>query len=433
MSWDNAIVLGHPGSGAGQTDLQQAYDNSPTPGAQILLDTVPNPISIQAAVVGDIFECLDMAGTTIFKVEDDGANGLVSSIKNLYVRHIGMGLSTPTESHIIVGSEAFLFAGPGTAVGIGVFPRYVPAGPTAINNLYGMQGNVFFGNSNWSAGSTVAGLQFFPAPDYLSGSTSWGTAGTTFYGIQTGGCLNIFSRTITADAMYGGTFTPYSFIFGTAATVTANLMTGILIATPADPAGTVGIVTGLQVNDQDITVGTVTQGLWMNSDSQNGGDIVLGLGKDAGIWYDGTDLNIDPQRVGTGSTNLILRETLLGTEQAPPISPAALGAGNNNNWTGLLTNTSNTAMRHWARISGNATTSVLTGINATAAQDGDTFKLTNVSANSIDISHQDAASTAANRIISPTGATYQLGPDESCEIIYDTTTSRWRILWGSGA
>lgn len=119
--------------------------------------------------------------------------------------------------------------------------------------------------------------------------------------------------------------------------------------------------------------------------------------------------------------------------QFDPISPAALGAGDNDDWAGLLTGSANNGMRHWARISGNATTSVLTGIDATAVQDGDTFELTNVSANAIDIGHQDAASTAANRIISPTGATYQLGPDETVLIRYDSSTARWRLLGGTGA
>ena len=127
------------------------------------------------------------------------------------------------------------------------------------------------------------------------------------------------------------------------------------------------------------------------------------------------------------------RSRLRSVMQYDPISPAALASGNNNNWAGLLTGSANNNMRHWARISGNATTSVITGIDATAVQDGDTFELTNVSANAIDIGHQDAASTAANRIISPTGATYQLGADETVLIRYDATTARWRLLGGTGA
>jgi hypothetical protein len=127
------------------------------------------------------------------------------------------------------------------------------------------------------------------------------------------------------------------------------------------------------------------------------------------------------------------RLSVAGAMNYPPISPGALAAGNNNDWDGLGTDAFDLTMRHWVRISGNATTSVITGIDATDAEDGDTFEMTNVSANSIDIGHQDVASAAANRIISPTGATYQLGPDETVRIRYDLTTVRWRLLGGTGA
>jgi hypothetical protein len=117
-----------------------------------------------------------------------------------------------------------------------------------------------------------------------------------------------------------------------------------------------------------------------------------------------------------------------------PISPAALAAGTTQDYTGLLTGTANNGMRHLARLAGDAGgTSALGGIDATSAQDGDTFKLVNVSANNVTLNHQDAGSVAANRIISPTGANFVLGADESCEIYYDVTDTRWRILYGSGA
>jgi hypothetical protein len=117
-----------------------------------------------------------------------------------------------------------------------------------------------------------------------------------------------------------------------------------------------------------------------------------------------------------------------------PISPATLAAGATQDYAGLLTGTANNGMRHLARLSGDgAGTSALGGIDATSAQDGDTFKLVNVSANNVTLNHQDVGSVAANRIISPTGANFVLGPDESCEIYYDVADTRWRILYGSGA
>lgn len=119
--------------------------------------------------------------------------------------------------------------------------------------------------------------------------------------------------------------------------------------------------------------------------------------------------------------------------QFDPISPAALALGNNNNYAGLLTGSANNNMRHWVRLVGDAGGSTITGIDATAVQDGDTFELTNVGANTIDIAHQSASSTAGNRIISPTGATYQIAADETVLVRYDATTGRWRLLGGTGA
>lgn len=123
-----------------------------------------------------------------------------------------------------------------------------------------------------------------------------------------------------------------------------------------------------------------------------------------------------------------------GSLQYPPISPATLGAGNNNDWAGLLTGSANNNTRHWARVAGDGGGgSVITGIDATAVQDGDTFELTNVSANNVALGHQDANSAAANRLISPTAANYVLNADETVLVRYDSTTARWRILTGTGA
>ena len=127
------------------------------------------------------------------------------------------------------------------------------------------------------------------------------------------------------------------------------------------------------------------------------------------------------------------RSRFNSTMQYEPINPAGLAASQDD-YAGLLTGSANNNMRHWARLSPAGGGSTITGFDATAVQDGDTFKLTNIQGvDSVTLNHEDIASTAANRILSPTGANYVLGPGESCEIIYDATTARWRILYGSGA
>lgn len=127
------------------------------------------------------------------------------------------------------------------------------------------------------------------------------------------------------------------------------------------------------------------------------------------------------------------RSRLASTIQVPPISPAALAAGDNDDWGGLLTGSANNGMREWARVTGNATTSVITGIDAGAAQDGDQFTLTNVGAETILIANQDTGSAASNRIITPDGGNFVLSENRSAALRRDDTTDRWRIITAPAA
>lgn len=68
----------------------------------------------------------------------------------------------------------------------------------------------------------------------------------------------------------------------------------------------------------------------------------------------------------------------------------------------------------------------VTGIVAGA--DGDTLYLVNVGANDIFLRNEDASSTAANRIITGTGAAVTLSADDTAMLIYDAASARWR-LW----
>jgi len=65
-------------------------------------------------------------------------------------------------------------------------------------------------------------------------------------------------------------------------------------------------------------------------------------------------------------------------------------------------------------------------------QIADSFYIINSGANAYLLGHQDGAAAAIDRIISPTGASLTLGPDEMAKLWYDTTVSRWRILEHTG-
>lgn len=120
------------------------------------------------------------------------------------------------------------------------------------------------------------------------------------------------------------------------------------------------------------------------------------------------------------------RSTHRGTMQYEPINPANITA-NQTAWAGLLTGSQNNGARRWARITANAALAIQ-GIDSTAVQDGDTYDLTNVGSNSIDLNDEDGAAAAADRIATHTSANVALGVEETITIRYDATSSRWRTL-----
>ncbi len=67
----------------------------------------------------------------------------------------------------------------------------------------------------------------------------------------------------------------------------------------------------------------------------------------------------------------------------------------------------------------------LTGLTGGAS--GRTLTLWNPSANTITLNSEDAGSTAANRFLL-SSATLAIPPEGAVLIIYDGTSSRWRVL-----
>lgn len=103
-------------------------------------------------------------------------------------------------------------------------------------------------------------------------------------------------------------------------------------------------------------------------------------------------------------------------------SPAQITANQNNY------NPSSGALSHiriW-RLSTDASRNI-TGI-AGKLWGGRTHIVVNVGAQDIVFTNQDAASTAANQIITGTGASVTLVPDDTLMIVYDDVTANWRII-----
>lgn len=66
-------------------------------------------------------------------------------------------------------------------------------------------------------------------------------------------------------------------------------------------------------------------------------------------------------------------------------------------------------------------------------QVGDAVYIVNNGTNAFDFGHEDGAAAAADRIITPTAATWTLGPREFAKLWYDPVATRWRILESNGA
>lgn len=79
----------------------------------------------------------------------------------------------------------------------------------------------------------------------------------------------------------------------------------------------------------------------------------------------------------------------------------------------------------WGRIASTAAFQI-TGFSGGAS--GLRRLVTNVGTFNITIAHESGSSSAANRVLCPGNASFVLNANDSCEMIYDGTSSRWRVL-----
>ncbi len=278
-------------------------------------------VEITAGAAGDILRVRDSALANVFLVEDD----LVTASQNMQGVHFGAGNSAPTASHIYLGSDTFTdTATSRSKVGAGFFPTYTPDS-TGSNSVYGVQGNAWFGGTDWGSGSVVAGLWFTPAPTITF--ADHGSSDLAITGIITGGIINVAGQEINADTVHGISLTAISNIFGGTDNTTANFVRGISISNPVATVGTWGALEGIRIEGQ--TRGTINRGIYLEGDDA-GADIVFGAGADANMYWDGTDLIIDPDFGSEGSGTVLIGTTGDDTLQAGNViagDPGVEGSG----------------------------------------------------------------------------------------------------------
>lgn len=100
-------------------------------------------------------------------------------------------------------------------------------------------------------------------------------------------------------------------------------------------------------------------------------------------------------------------------------TPAALASGDNNDFAiGSVVDL--------LRLTADAGASAITGIDS--GRGGRRIVLVSISANTLTLEHEDAASVATNRIITPTAAAITLVLNDVAELIYDEVSARWRVI-----
>lgn len=97
-------------------------------------------------------------------------------------------------------------------------------------------------------------------------------------------------------------------------------------------------------------------------------------------------------------------------------------AANTNNWALIANNAG-----QFYRISSDAARNVTGIVAPTNSSHAVSKRLVNIGAFNISFTYEDAASTAANRLITSSAGTIVLPPNGQLDIWYDYTSSRWRI------
>lgn len=131
------------------------------------------------------------------------------------------------------------------------------------------------------------------------------------------------------------------------------------------------------------------------------------------IDFDNRDFNVTLEAAGEGLIQILDKLDIHSWS-----TPTILSANQND-----YAFTGGDATKTGQRVSSDASSRLITGIAAKTA--GFIYILRNIGVFNVLIGNQQAASAAANRIITGTAGTLTLAPDEILMLIYDDTTARW--------
>lgn len=180
------------------------------------------------------------------------------------------------ETHALTGSEAQR----------GILLDYEISGTANSSEHNGIR-NTLTGTAGLTGNSTGAWAA-------TRSILNWEDTGTLTGGIGSSISTNALAGTITNGT---GMLIQVSPVFGDITNIIgAQIKTGNAIV------GTSTTQVGLQIDKHTLTAAN-PNALWFNGDTDGSGDASawFGAGKDAAVYYDGTDLIIDPRKIGAGS------------------------------------------------------------------------------------------------------------------------------------
>lgn len=123
--------------------------------------------------------------------------------------------------------------------------------------------------------------------------------------------------------------------------------------------------------------------------------------------------------VSNGVWSFLNASSVGGTVSFPALSPAQI-TSDQNNYT--LASPS-----YFIRLSSDASRSITGFVGYGTVVNGEVHIIVNVGSNNIVLVHESGLSTAANQFLNSTGADITLSANQSAELIYDSTSSRWRV------